>query len=114
LHKPRRETPVLGPDGAMTEAYQTFFAGLETKLTQDFESAIIWRQLGSFRFLLNSAQAARSLREILEERLLGAGTFADLSARELRGDSPRVIFNTALQQRPAVPAHHAPPRGHQL
>jgi predicted acylesterase/phospholipase RssA len=96
LHKPPRETPVLGPDGAMTEAYRTFFAGLNAKLTQDFESAIIWRQLSSFRFLINPAQAARSLREILEERLLGSGTFADLGAREIRGDSPRVIFNTTL------------------
>lgn len=96
LHKPPRQTPVLGPDGVMTEAYETFFAGLKTKLTQDFERAVIWRQLGSFRFILNSAQAARSLREVLGERLLGAGTFADLSARERRGDSPRVIFNTTL------------------
>ncbi|MGH7411947.1 MAG: patatin-like phospholipase family protein, partial [Candidatus Methylomirabilis sp.] len=96
LHKPSRETPVLGPDGAMTEAYQTFFAEFKAKLTQDFENAVIWRQLSSFRFILNSALLARSLREILDERLLGPGTFGDLSAREIRGDSPRLIFNTTL------------------
>ncbi len=96
LHKPPRETPVLGPDGAMTEAYRTFFAGLKAKLTQDFESALIWRQLSSFRFILNSALAARSLFEILDRRLLGPATFDDLSAREIRGDSPKVIFNTTL------------------
>ena len=96
LHKPSGETPVLGPDGAMTEAYESFFGSFKAKLNQDFESAIIWRQLGSFRFLLNPAQAARSLREILDERLLGPATFEDLSAREMRGDSPRVIFNTTL------------------
>ena len=96
LHKHPRETPVLGPDGAMTEAYQTFFAGFKEKLNQDFQSALIWRQIGSFRFILNSALAARSLTEILDERLVGPGTFGDLGAREMRGDSPRVIFNTAL------------------
>ena len=96
LHKPPRETPVLGPDGAMTEAYQAFFADYQAKLAQDFQSALVWRQLGSFRFILNSALAARSLQEILEERLLGPATFDDLGARERRGDSPRVIFNTTL------------------
>ncbi len=79
LRKPPRETPVLGPDGTMTETYQTFFAELEAKLAQDFQGALLWRQLGAFRFILNSALAARSLREILEERLLGPGTFADLT-----------------------------------
>ncbi len=96
LHKPPRETPVLGPDGTMTEAYQTFFADFQAKLAQDFQSALIWRQLGRFRFILNAALAARSLQEILEERLLGPATFGDLGARERRGDSPRVIFNATL------------------
>jgi hypothetical protein len=96
LHKPPRETPVLGPDGTMTGAYQTFFADLQAKVAQDFQSALIWRQLGSFRFILNSALAARSLREILEERLLGPATLGDLGARERRGDSPRVIFNATI------------------
>ena len=96
LHKPPRETPVLGPDGTMTEAYQTFFADMQGKLAQDFQSALIWRQLGRFRFILNSANAARSLQEILDERLLGPATFGDLAAREKRGDSPRVIFNATL------------------
>jgi hypothetical protein len=96
LHKPARETPVLETDGTMTQAYRTFFADFNAKLSQDFESAIIWRQIGSGRFILNSALAARSMREILDERLLGPGTLNDLSAREMRGDSPRLIFNTTL------------------
>ena len=96
LHKPARETPVLGPDGAMTEAYETFFADFQAKLAQNFEKAILWRQLGSFRFILNSALEARSLNEVLEERLLGPETFDDLGERERRGDSPRVIFNATL------------------
>jgi hypothetical protein len=96
LHKPPRETPVLGPDGTMTAAYETFFADFQAKLAQDFQSALIWRQLGRFRFILNSANAARSLQELLDERLLGPATFSDLAARERRGDSPRVIFNATL------------------
>jgi predicted acylesterase/phospholipase RssA len=96
LHKPPRATPVLGPDGTMTKAYEQFFADFQAKLSQDFQSALIWRQLGSFRFILDSALAARSLNEILDERLLGPATFADLATRELRGDSPRVIFNATI------------------
>jgi hypothetical protein len=96
LHKPPRETPVLGPDGSMTEAYQTFFAGFQAKVAQDFKSAVIRRQLGRFRFILNAALAAQSLQEILDERLLGPSTLGDLGAREKRGDSPRVIFNATL------------------
>jgi len=96
LQKPPRATPVLGPDGTMTEAYKSFFAELQTKLAQDFQNALIWRQIGRFRFVLNSALAARSLREVLEESLLGTSTFADLAAREKKGDSPRVIINSTL------------------
>ncbi len=57
--------------------------------------ALLWRQLSAFRWL-NSALAARSLREVLEERLLGTGKFGDLAARQVRGDSPQVLFNTTL------------------
>jgi hypothetical protein len=80
----------------MTETYQRFFADFQAKIAQNFESAIIWRQLGRFRFILNPALAAKSLQEILDERLLGPGTLGDLGAREKRGDSPRVIFNATL------------------
>ena len=96
LNKPPRETAVLGPDGALTDAYQTFFAGFKEKVSQDFESALLWRQIGSFRFILNPALAAQSLAELFTERLLGPATFGDLSAREARGDSPRLIVNTTL------------------
>jgi hypothetical protein len=96
LHKPPKATPVLGPDGKMTADYQAFFTELESKVAQDFQNALIWRQISSWRFILNSALAARSLREILEERLLGTGTLADLAAREKRGDSPRLMINSTL------------------
>ncbi len=96
LNKPVRETPVLGPDGTMTQAYQSFFADFNAKLAQNFQSALIRRQLGQFRFIFNSALAAQSLEEILEERLVGPATLGDLGVRERRGDSPRVIFNATL------------------
>jgi Patatin-like phospholipase len=96
LHKPPRESPVLGPEGTMTEEYETFFADFRAKLAQDFQSALIWRQLSKGRFILNSALAARSLQEVIDERLIGPATFADLGAREKRGDSPRIVFNATL------------------
>ncbi len=96
LNKPPRETPILGPDGALTDPYQTFFAGFKDKVSQDFESALLWRQIGTFRFILNPALAAQSLTELFTERLLGPATFGDLGAREARGDSPRLIVNTTL------------------
>ena len=40
--------------------------------------------------------AAQSLAELFTERLLGPATWGDLSAREARGDSPRLIVNTTL------------------
>jgi predicted acylesterase/phospholipase RssA len=93
--KPPRETPVLTPEGRLTPDYETFFAESQKKLGQDFEGALLRRQLLSFRWL-NSSLAARSLAEVMAERLLGLTTFADLAQREARGDSPRVIINTTL------------------
>ncbi len=58
-----------------------------------------WRKGGRLAVVLawtNSALAARSLFEILEERLLGGFTFGDLGRRETRGDSPYLIVNTTL------------------
>jgi hypothetical protein len=96
MKKPSKGTPVLGPDGALTDDYKTFFAGYKDNVSQDFESALLWRQIGSFRWILNPALAAQSLTELFTERLLGPATFGDLSAREARGDSPRLIINTTL------------------
>jgi len=96
MKKPSKETAVLGPDGALTDDYKTFFAGYKDTVSQDFESALLWRQIGSFRWILNPALAAQSLTELFTERLLGPVSFGDLSAREARGDSPRLIINTTL------------------
>jgi Patatin-like phospholipase len=93
--KPPREIPVLTPEGALTPAYETFFAEYQEKLSQDFESALLWRQLLAFRWL-NSSLAARSLAEVMAQHLLGLTTFADLAQREARGDSPQLIINTTL------------------
>jgi hypothetical protein len=93
--KPPRQTPVLTPQGAMTAEYEAFFAEYQRQLAQDFEGALLRRQLLSFRWL-NSSLAARSLAEVMAERLLGQATFADLARREARGDSPRLIVNTTL------------------
>jgi predicted acylesterase/phospholipase RssA len=94
-HKPPLATPVLTPEGRMTAAYETFFAEANKQLGQDFEGALLRRQLLSFRWL-NSSLAARSLAEVMAERLLGPATFADLAQQEARGDSPQVIVNTTL------------------
>jgi hypothetical protein len=96
MKKPPKGTGVLGPDGALTDDYKTFFADYKNNVSQDFESALFWRLIGSFRWILNPALAAQSLTELFTERLLGPVTFGDLSAREARGDSPRLIINTTL------------------
>jgi hypothetical protein len=93
--KPPREAPALTPGGALTPEYEAFFAEAHKHLGQDFEGALLRKQLLSFRWL-NSSLAARSLAEVMAERLLGQTTFADLARREARGDSPRLIVNTTL------------------
>jgi Patatin-like phospholipase len=95
LKKPGRGVAVLNPDGTMSPAYRTFFDQYRADLSQDFETSLIWRQLLSFRWL-NSALAARTLAEILRERLYGDARIQDLSAREKTGDTPGIIINTTL------------------
>jgi predicted acylesterase/phospholipase RssA len=94
-HKPSRETPVLTPSGDYTEEYQTFFTRYHEQVSQNFEGPLIRRQLATFRWI-NSALAAHSLNEIFKERLLGKVTLGDLSARQLRGDIPALLFNSAF------------------
>jgi Patatin-like phospholipase len=95
LKKPGRDVKVLNADGTLSDAYRTFFEQYRTDLSQDFETSLLWRQLLSFRWI-NSALAARTLVEILQERLYGATRFEDISAREKAGDSPGLIVNTTL------------------
>jgi hypothetical protein len=51
LRKPGRDVRILDADGAMTEAYRTFFAQSVAAVSQDFETSLIWRQLLSFRWV---------------------------------------------------------------
>lgn len=94
-NKPPKETPVLTPQGDYTTEYREFFTRYGERLSQNIEGALIRRQLGSFRWL-NSALAARSLQEVLQEKLLGPATLGALSARQVRGDIPAFIFNASL------------------
>jgi hypothetical protein len=93
--KPAREAPMLTAEGAFTPEYQAFFGRYKAALSQDFEGALIRRQLATFRWT-NPALAARSLAEIFTRRLFGDMTLAQARAREVRGDSPRLIINTTL------------------
>jgi predicted acylesterase/phospholipase RssA len=95
LKKPVRDVAVLNADGTLSDAYRTFFAQYRSDVGQDFETALIWRQLLSFRWV-NSALAAQTLNEILKERLYGNARYEDVSAREQAGDSPGLIINTTL------------------
>ena len=95
LKKPGRDVPVLNPDGSLSQAYRTFFDQYRTQLSQDFETSLIWRQLLSFRWL-NSALAAKTLVEVLAEKLYGDARIQDLAARAKAGDTPELIINTTL------------------
>ena len=95
LKKPGRDVPVLNPDGSLSEAYRTFFDQYRTQLSQDFETSLIWRQLLSFRWL-NSALAAKTLVEVLKDKLYGDARIQDLAARAKAGDTPELIINTTL------------------
>ena len=95
LKKPSHDVKVLNADGTLSDAYRTFFETYRTSLSQDFETSLIWRQLLSFRWV-NSALAAKTLAEILAQRLYGDARLQDLAAREKGGDSPGLIINTTL------------------
>jgi predicted acylesterase/phospholipase RssA len=95
LKKPGRDVKVIDGDGSLSDTYRSFFERYEADVTQNFERSLIWRQLLSFRWL-NSALAARTLAEILQQRLFHDARIQDLSMREQRGDSPGLIINTTL------------------
>ena len=66
LKKPGRDVPVLKPDGTLSDAYRTFFEQYRADLSQDFETALIWRQLLSFRWVNSALAAGRSPRSSSE------------------------------------------------
>src|SRR5262244_936318 len=77
LKKPGRDVPVLNPDGSLSQAYRAFFDQYRAQLSQDFETSLIWRQLLSFRWI-NSALAAKTLVEVLRDKLYGDARIQDL------------------------------------
>ena len=95
LKKPARTVPMLSPDGKMTDRYRTFFDEYRKAVGQRIGSSVFWRQISRFRWI-NPASGARSLTEILSERLLGDATMMDVARREASGDSPGLIINTTL------------------
>jgi len=95
LKKPGRDVKVLDANGTLSGAYRTFFDQYRAAVSQDFETALIWRQLLSFRWI-NSALAARTLAEILQERLFDDARVDDIIAREKAADSPGLLINTTL------------------
>src|SRR5262249_24188736 len=95
LKKPGRDVKVLDANGTLSSAYRTFFDQYRAAVSQDFETALIWRQLLSFRWV-NSALAARTLAEILRQRLFADARVQDVVAREKAGDSPGLLINTTL------------------
>jgi len=108
--KPPPGTPVRTADGALSDNYQTFFAGFRGTVTQDIEGALIGRQLSTFRWL-NPSLAARSLlcspnrcspRLIVNTTLYNNGR--RLVFTTLRGHALRLLLRP-----PAVPgrARHA-------
>ena len=95
LKKPGKDVAILNPDGTLSDAYRAFFEQYRAALSQDIEGALIWNQLLSFRWI-NSALAARTLYEILDQQLFGKATFAEISRREANGDVPGLIVNSTL------------------
>jgi hypothetical protein len=96
VKKPKRITPVLYPNGEMTDMYKDFFKGFKQTVGQDYEKPLLWHQLLRFRSPTNSALTAKSLSEILREQYFGDMTFGGLARRETRGDSPYLMINTTL------------------
>jgi predicted acylesterase/phospholipase RssA len=94
MFKPPRPVPVL-QDNIISEEYQQFFAAYQHMMGINFKRGIIWRQFFKGRWF-SSPRRAASLAEALDRTYLGQRTFADLYAREQRGDSPRLILNATL------------------
>ncbi|MGC2049450.1 MAG: patatin-like phospholipase family protein [Gallionella sp.] len=95
VKKPTHETPVLTPEGKLTETYRGFFADFKKDMARDYESLLLQHQITSFR-PFNPAWTAWTLAEILDEEYLGGLKFEGLARREAQGDSPHLIVNTTL------------------
>lgn len=94
VRKPTHETPVLTPDGKMTEEYRGFFTDFKKDMARDFEGLVLRRQIFGLR-PFNPGWTAESLIDIVDEDL-GGMRFEGLARREAQGDSPHLIVNTTL------------------
>lgn len=95
VRKPTHETPVLTPEGKMTEEYRGFFADFKKEMARDYEGLLLKRQILGLR-PFNPAWNARSLAELVNEEHLGGMKFEGLAHREAQGDSPHLMVNTTL------------------
>ena len=95
LKKPKKDIPILTPEGEFTPEYQEFFNGFKDTVARDYEDPLLGRQIFSLRWF-NPAWTAQSLAEILGEEYIGPTTFGELSVREKAGDSPHFLVNTTL------------------
>ncbi len=89
--KPPRSEPMLTA-GRLSPVYESFFKDYKAAMQEDFELPAAARQLLLFR-AFNPTKLAYSLADVWDGRFLNGMTFADLHAREKRGDSPRIILN---------------------
>ena len=90
--KPPRSAPMLAGGGELSPDYERFFEKYKAAMQMDFEWPVLWRQLMLFR-AANPTKLAYSLSEVWDARFFHDMTFADLHAREKRGDIPRIILN---------------------
>jgi len=89
--KPPGADPMLAA-GALSPAYAEFFKDYKAAMQEDFERPAALRQLIFFR-AFNPTKLAYSLSEVWDGRFFHEMTFADLYAREQKGDIPRIILN---------------------
>ena len=72
--------------------YQDFFDKYKAAMQENFQRPVAWRQFMLFR-AFNPTKLAYSLAEVWDAKFFHDMTFADLYAREQRGDIPRIILN---------------------
>ena len=98
--RPRQTAPGqragLAPDGSMSAEYRAFFERYRSRLSQDFETPLIWRQVGSFRWV-NSALAAQSLvRDSRGEAVRGRRGYRTSASGKRARTALGLIINTTL------------------
>jgi predicted acylesterase/phospholipase RssA len=89
--KPDGPGPMLTASG-LSSGYERFFEDYKKNMQLDFQLPVAWRQFLLFR-AFNPTKLAYSLADVWDARFFHGMTFADLHAREKRGDIPRIILN---------------------